>query len=306
MGGVDKSQASIAGRPALRWAIDAMRGAAAVRRIIVVTAPDRLAELQASLDARGGRLGRGGRRPATGLRGARRARGRRGGGPRPRRGTSARDIGARRPGRRRPPRCTAPRSRSCPSPTRSSRSRTAWWRAPPTARPCSGRRRRRGPSRAAAGGHRCLGGGPDLFGDEQELLARDGVPVVTVPGEPAALKITEPADLDAVRALARDGSRPRQPAYGSWAPTATIRQPRRPAPGRPRIPGGTSTAWPLGRRRRRSMPSATGCWPRRGWATWAACSPRVTRRRGASTAASCCARSSPGSRGPASGRCPWT
>ena len=31
--------------------------------------------------------------------------------------------------------------------------------------------------------------GPELFGDEQELLARNGVPVVTVPGESAALKI---------------------------------------------------------------------------------------------------------------------
>ena len=44
--------------------------------------------------------------------------------------------------------------------------------------------------------------GPDLFGDEQEMLARHGVPVVSVPGEPAALKITEPWDLDVVRALA--------------------------------------------------------------------------------------------------------
>ena len=45
------------------------------------------------------------------------------------------------------------------------------------------------------------GRGPDLFGDEQELLARNGVPVVTVPGESAALKITESADLELVRAL---------------------------------------------------------------------------------------------------------
>ena len=47
MGGTDKSQAPIAGRSALRWAVDAMRGAAAVRRIIVVTTAERLTELQA-------------------------------------------------------------------------------------------------------------------------------------------------------------------------------------------------------------------------------------------------------------------
>ena len=45
MGGIDKSRAPIGGPAALRWAVDAMRGAAAVRRIIVVTAADRLAEL---------------------------------------------------------------------------------------------------------------------------------------------------------------------------------------------------------------------------------------------------------------------
>jgi 2-C-methyl-D-erythritol 4-phosphate cytidylyltransferase/2-C-methyl-D-erythritol 2,4-cyclodiphosphate synthase len=35
--------------------------------------------------------------------------------------------------------------------------------------------------------------------DEAELLARDGIPVITVPGDPANLKITHPADLDLVR-----------------------------------------------------------------------------------------------------------
>ena len=48
MGGMDKSQAPILGRPALRWAVDAMRAATTVRRIIVVTAPERLADLQAA------------------------------------------------------------------------------------------------------------------------------------------------------------------------------------------------------------------------------------------------------------------
>ena len=52
MGGLDKSDASIEGRPVLRWAVDAMRGAAAVRRIIVVTAADRVSDLQERTGAR--------------------------------------------------------------------------------------------------------------------------------------------------------------------------------------------------------------------------------------------------------------
>jgi 2-C-methyl-D-erythritol 2,4-cyclodiphosphate synthase len=47
----------------------------------------------------------------------------------------------------------------------------------------------------------------EVFGDEAELLARQGVPVLTVPGEPANLKVTEPADLDLVRALAGEHKR---------------------------------------------------------------------------------------------------
>jgi 2-C-methyl-D-erythritol 4-phosphate cytidylyltransferase / 2-C-methyl-D-erythritol 2,4-cyclodiphosphate synthase len=45
--------------------------------------------------------------------------------------------------------------------------------------------------------------GPDTLADEAELLARDGVPVATVPGEAENLKVTVPGDLELARRLAR-------------------------------------------------------------------------------------------------------
>ena len=46
-----------------------------------------------------------------------------------------------------------------------------------------------------------LAAGDELFGDEAELLARYGVPVATVAGDPSNLKLTVPSDLDLARAL---------------------------------------------------------------------------------------------------------
>ncbi len=43
--------------------------------------------------------------------------------------------------------------------------------------------------------------GAASFSDEAALLESRGVPVATVPGEPANMKVTEPADLDLIRAL---------------------------------------------------------------------------------------------------------
>ena len=94
--------------------------------------------------------------------------------------------------------------------------------------------------------------GPEPFGDEQEMLARNGVPVVTVAGESAALKITESADLDVVRALARTTGtrRIRRPpdalCLGHRQPS--LRQPRRPATGWPGHARGAPAAWSLRRR----------------------------------------------------------
>ena len=44
--------------------------------------------------------------------------------------------------------------------------------------------------------------GDEAFSDEAALLESRGVPIATVPGEPANLKVTEPADLELVRAIA--------------------------------------------------------------------------------------------------------
>jgi len=44
--------------------------------------------------------------------------------------------------------------------------------------------------------------GDEAFSDEAALLESRGIRVATVPGEPANLKVTEPADLELVRAIA--------------------------------------------------------------------------------------------------------
>jgi len=50
-----------------------------------------------------------------------------------------------------------------------------------------------------------LAGGDERFGDEAELLARYGVPVLTVPGDPTNLKLTTPSDVELVAAIATAG-----------------------------------------------------------------------------------------------------
>lgn len=48
-----------------------------------------------------------------------------------------------------------------------------------------------------------MAGGTETFTDEAELLERYGVPVASVPGEPANLKLTIPSDLAVARSLRR-------------------------------------------------------------------------------------------------------
>ncbi len=68
-------------------------------------------------------------------------------------------------------------------------------------------------------------GGPDRdWTDEAALLEAHGVPVSIVPGDPHNIKLTEPADVEAARALADDHEGPR---YGS----ATDRHPFGPEDG---------------------------------------------------------------------------
>jgi 2-C-methyl-D-erythritol 4-phosphate cytidylyltransferase/2-C-methyl-D-erythritol 2,4-cyclodiphosphate synthase len=48
MGGTDKMQALLAGRPLLAWTLEAIAAASAVRRIVVVAAPERVSDLAAT------------------------------------------------------------------------------------------------------------------------------------------------------------------------------------------------------------------------------------------------------------------
>jgi 2-C-methyl-D-erythritol 4-phosphate cytidylyltransferase/2-C-methyl-D-erythritol 2,4-cyclodiphosphate synthase len=81
----------------------------------------------------------------------------------------------------------------------------------------------------------------EIFPDEAELLARQGVAVVTVPGEAANLKVTEPADLDLVRVLAGEAVRPTRSGLGMdshpFGPTDGLRLGGIEIPEAPRLHG---------------------------------------------------------------------
>jgi len=217
MGGEDKSDASIEGRPALRWAIDAMRGATSVRRVIVVTAADRMHDLQQQAwiqDAAVTVVVGGPRRQDSVASGVRVADGAvvlvhdaarplATSGLIDRVAEAAAMHGAAIP--------VLPVIDSLKEVTdglvTSAADRSRLFRAQTP----QGARRELLTAAIDA-----FADGPDLFGDEQELLARHGVPVVTVPGESAALKITEPLDLDIVRAIAHGPlTRPIRYAWGT-------------------------------------------------------------------------------------------
>jgi len=217
MGGADKSQSTIAGRPALQWAIDAMRGATAVRRVIVVTSRDRLPALEATTWITGNDVTLvvgGPRRQESVASGVRRA--------------DAEVVlvhDAARPLATsglidRVAEAAAIHGAAIPvMPVIDSLKQVRDGLVIGTAdrsllfRAQTPQGARRDLLTAALD---ALADGPDLFGDEQEMLARHGVPVVTVPGEAAALKITEPFDLDIVRALAGDhGPGPIRYAWGT-------------------------------------------------------------------------------------------
>jgi len=217
MGGEDKSDASIEGRPALRWAIDAMRGATSVRRVIVVTAADRMHDLQQQAwiqDAAITVVVGGPRRQDSVASGVRVADGAvvlvhdaarplATSGLIDRVAEAAAMHGAAIP--------VLPVIDSLKEVTdglvTSAADRSRLFRAQTP----QGARRELLTAAIDA-----FADGPDLFGDEQELLARHGVSVVTVPGESAALKITEPLDLDIVRAIAHGPlTRPIRYAWGT-------------------------------------------------------------------------------------------
>jgi len=204
MGGEDKAEASIEGRSALRWAVDAMRGASSVRRVIVVTAVDRVDELQARpwIVAADVRVIAGGPRRqdsmAAGVRVADAEVVLVHDAARPLATSALADLVAQAAARHGAAVPVLPVVDSLKQVAdgiiTGTADRSTLFRAQT---PQAARRE------LLTAAIDAFADGPELFGDEQELLARQGVPVVTVPGESAALKVTEPFDLAMVRALAQ-------------------------------------------------------------------------------------------------------
>jgi 2-C-methyl-D-erythritol 4-phosphate cytidylyltransferase/2-C-methyl-D-erythritol 2,4-cyclodiphosphate synthase len=203
MAGTDKLLADVGGRPVLRWALDSLAAAPSVRGIVVVAAPDRVPALSALpwLLALGARVVPGGQRRQDSVAAGVRA-------------TDAEVVlvhdGAR-------PFVSASVVEAVASAARehgaaipvlpvvdSLKRVEAGAVVATTAR--QGLFRAQTPQGARRdvllAATDALAAGPEEFGDEAELLARYGVAVTTVPGDPANLKLTVPADLDLARALA--------------------------------------------------------------------------------------------------------
>ena len=202
MGGIDKSSLAVAGRPMLRWAVEAMRRARSVRRVIVVTAPERVADVRGlSWLTPDDTVVAGGARRQDSVAA----------------GVLATDgevvlvHDAARP------------LASAALVDRVASAAARHGAAIPVLAVVDSLKRildgvvtgtldRAGVARAQTpqGARRevllpaveALAHGPEAFGDEAELLARHGVPVMTVPGEQAALKVTDPEDLPLAEALA--------------------------------------------------------------------------------------------------------
>ena len=203
MGGLDKLQLDLAGRPVLAWSVAAMRAATAVDRIVVVTSPDRVDELAARpwVAAAGARVIAGGARRqdsvAAGVRACEAEVVLVHDGARPLVSAllvdsvaqMARDMGAAIP--------VVPvvdslkrldGDRVAGAATRDGLGRA---QTPQGAR--------RDLLHAAVEAH---ADGPETFGDEAELLTRAGIPVRAVEGEPTNIKVTLPDDVRLARAIA--------------------------------------------------------------------------------------------------------
>jgi 2-C-methyl-D-erythritol 4-phosphate cytidylyltransferase/2-C-methyl-D-erythritol 2,4-cyclodiphosphate synthase len=203
MGGNDKLFADLAGRPVLRWALDAMAAAASVRGIVVVAAPERVPMLSALpwLEAHGARVVAGGERRQDSVAAGVRATDAEvvlvHDGARPfvapdvvdAVAVASREYGAAIP--------VLPvvdsLKRVASGLIVGIASRTDLFRAQ------TPQGARRDLLLAAT---EALASGPEEFGDEAELLARHGAAVTTVAGDPANLKLTVTADLELARTLA--------------------------------------------------------------------------------------------------------
>lgn len=202
MGGVDKLQADLGGRPVLAWTIDALRAATTVSRITVVASTDRAASLSNEpwLRAAGARVIVGGMRRqdsvAAGVRAAEAEVVLVHDGARPlvspglvdAVALAARDHGAAIP--------VLPMSDSLKRLDGDRVTGVASREGVGRAQTPQGARRR-----LLLDAVEAHAGGPETFGDEAELLARVGVPVRAVAGEVTNLKLTHPEDVGLARAI---------------------------------------------------------------------------------------------------------
>jgi 2-C-methyl-D-erythritol 4-phosphate cytidylyltransferase/2-C-methyl-D-erythritol 2,4-cyclodiphosphate synthase len=207
MGGLDKLGATIAGRPILRWSVEAFAAAREIASVIVVAAPDRVTDLQATswLRALGATVVPGGARRqdsvAAGVRAATAdfvlvhdaAR------PFVSNALISRVVkGVSEHGAAIPVLSVVDALKRAEGGLISaSAERTGLFRAQ------TPQGARRDLLAAAARAH---AGGADDIADEAELLARDGTAVATVPGDAANIKVTQPEDLALAARLAGQGA----------------------------------------------------------------------------------------------------
>ncbi|MBX3031017.1 MAG: 2-C-methyl-D-erythritol 4-phosphate cytidylyltransferase [Chloroflexi bacterium] len=201
MGGVDKGALDLAGRPLLRWAVERMRAARSVRRVVVVTAPERIADLRAQpwLGSSDLVVPGGARRQDSVTTGVR--------------ATDAEVVLVHDAARPLASSDLADRVAAAalehgaaipvlPVPDSLKRIEDGFVVAPVdrtyVVRAQTPQGARRALLLAALEAHAT---GPEAFGDEAEVLARAGIRVTTLSGEPTALKVTEPADLSLLRTM---------------------------------------------------------------------------------------------------------
>ncbi len=207
MGGPDKLELTIAGRPILRWTVEALAAAPEIDAVIVVTAADRVEELRAIpwLSALGARIVSGGRRRQDSV-----ARGVR---------AASADIvlvhdaarpfvsaalvsrvveGVQRHGAAIPTLPVVDALKHVEDGVITAPAQRAGLHRAQTPQGA-----RRELLLVAADAH---AGGDDDIPDEAELLARDGITVATVAGDADNIKVTLPEDLVLARRLAGDGA----------------------------------------------------------------------------------------------------
>ncbi len=302
--GQDKLLAPLLGRPLLAWALEGLAAASSVRRLIVVVAPERVAEMAARpwLRATGAHLVAGGpRRQASVAAGLAEVDAEVvlvHDGARPlvtpaladRVAAAALERGAAVPVQ--PLAETLKRVHDGSVAGTSDRAGLAMAQTPQGARLDL--------LRAAMSATGAASAAAPEYTDEAAILEAHGVAVAAVDGEPANLKVTTPGDLQLAETLARrapggaaNEPGPGQPPLrarrraGAWAASSS-----RPRPGCTATP----TATPP------STPSPTACWARPAWATWAAGSRPATRPPEASRRRRCCGPWSPTWPRPAGGR----